>query len=176
MKKRFGLKQASKVSHSRHLEIFFSSPPVISTQFYTITNRPGPPPSVHTYVHTGGWGLEELGPSVSKENIFRALVCYIQHEYVKPTLQVKPIDFNKSGFQQQTDATVIEDDDVKCNEILVRLDCEQSLIFLCKFTKAKHATRFPPGGTRTVNEGAIREEIIRDRLFSSRPKPPGGYS
>ena len=48
MKKRFALKQASKVSHSRHLEIFFSSPPVISTQFYTITNRPGPPPSVHT--------------------------------------------------------------------------------------------------------------------------------
>ena len=78
----------------RTAAILKSSHPGISTQSYTITNRPGPPLSVHTE----GWGQEELAPSVSKGNIFRALVCYIQHEYVKPTLQITPIDFNKSGF------------------------------------------------------------------------------
>ena len=38
----------------RTAAILKSSSPVISTQFYTITNRPGPPPSVHTSIQEGG--------------------------------------------------------------------------------------------------------------------------
>lgn len=54
----------------RTAAILKSSHPGISTQSYTITNRPGPPPSVHT----------QMGSSESKGNIFTVLVFYIQHE------------------------------------------------------------------------------------------------